>query len=107
MYEGRSRSGVQAPFVAEKRPEAKHVASAADRSRNKRMLGALMGHLHKAECEQTALACPVFKSESKIPDWFRAAVFDVIQWDFGRDPEPAYMHELLQLRSAGVHQEAV
>ena len=41
---------VQAPFIAEKRPEPKKMSTAADRGRNKRMLGALMGHLHKAEC---------------------------------------------------------
>lgn len=35
--------------MAEKRPEPKRAATAADRGRNKRMLGALMGHLHKAE----------------------------------------------------------
>lgn len=39
-------------FVAEKRPEPKRAATAADRGRNKRMLGALMGHLHKAEKQE-------------------------------------------------------
>jgi hypothetical protein len=42
--------GLQEEFVAEKRPEPKRAMTAQDKNRNKRMLGALMGHLHKAEC---------------------------------------------------------
>jgi hypothetical protein len=52
----------------------------------------LMGHLHKAECEQAALACPVSKSKSSMLDWFQATAVDVMQCTLHAIPsQRAYM----------------